>query len=248
MNLDFQSFKNNGFIEIRNVIDDRLIKKVADRSKKVFSGKFSTKIKPDKIWWKKGDSKNIPRLISNAWRADDEIASLVLSKKISKIAALLMGWKSVKVNEDSLIWVPPKCLGLRFHKDNPYHRWHYPGKIITAWIPLSKIYSNASPLQYLIGSHKNKKIYEYKKALKKYKKFNSTPRKGSVVFHHGDLWHGTNFNKSNKQRLSLTVHFMDGKSKFHKSIKDPYFNRYKLKNSRIMLDDFFPKTWTSKEK
>ena len=84
MKIDFESFRKNGFLEIQDLIDVKQIKKIISSSKKVFSGKYSTQIKPDKIWWKKGDGSKVPRLISNAWRADYDIASLVLSKKYQR--------------------------------------------------------------------------------------------------------------------------------------------------------------------
>ena len=63
---------------------------------------------------------------------------------------------------------------------------------------------------------------------------------GSVVFHHGKIWHGSGFNKTSKDRVSLSIHFMDGKSKFHPKIKSPYFNHYKKFNSLDMDESFFP--------
>jgi ectoine hydroxylase-related dioxygenase (phytanoyl-CoA dioxygenase family) len=243
--LDYKKYKKDGFIEIHNVINVKKIEKIKKKFKKIFlNQEYSTGIHPDKVWWRKGDSNKIPRFIANAWKADHDIASLVLSKKLSEIAAKLSGWNGTKVNEDSLIWVPPKCEGLRIHQDNPFHNWHKPGGVISAWIPIIDTTKGAT-LEYYVGSHKSK-INSIQK-LHKFKKHFVNLRKGSVVFHHGDLFHGAGINKTKKERIAISIHFMKGNSQFHKTIKSPYYNRYKLQNSTKMLNEFFPETWTSKK-
>ena len=109
-------------------------------------------------------------------------------------------------------------------------------------------------LEYLIGSHKAKTSKRLKNfyGLKNYrssikmviqknkKKIKSMVlKKGSLVFHHGKTWHGSGFNKSNNDRISLSIHFMDGNSKFHPKIKSPYFNHYKIFGSLKMEESFF---------
>lgn len=240
--LNYKKFEKDGFLEIHNIIDIKKLNKIHKKYKKIFFNReYSTGIHPDKVWWKKGDSNKIPRFIANAWKADYDIKSLVLSKKLSEIAAKLSGWSGTRVNEDSLIWVPPNCEGLRIHQDNPFHRWHKPGGVISAWIPIINTTKGAT-LEYYIGSHK-KKIRK-KQDLKKLKKYFVNLKKGSVVFHHGDLFHGAGVNKTKKERIAISIHFMHGNSQFHKTIKSPFYNRYKLHNSEKMLEEFFPKTWS----
>ena len=73
-------------------------------------------------------------------------------------------------------------------------------------------------------------------------------KKGSVVFHHGDMWHGSGFNKTKQDRITLSIHFMNGNSKFHNRIKNPHFNHYKILNSSKMDETFFPVTWHKSKK
>ena len=243
--LNYDKFNKDGFIEINNIIDIKKLNKIKRKFKKIFFNReYSTGIHPDKVWWKKGDSNNIPRFIANAWKADYDIKSLVLSKQLSEIAAKLSGWNETKINEDSLIWVPPKSEGLRIHQDNPFHRWHKPGGVISAWIPIIDT-SKGATLEYFVGSHKDK--IKNKQELKKYKKHFVNLKRGSVVFHHGDLFHGAGVNKTKKERIAISIHFMSGNSQFHQTIKSPFYNRYKLHNSNRMLDEFFPKTWSKKK-
>ena len=260
--IDIKKFDENGFIEIKKLIDLKDLNKIKKKYKKIFDGKYSTDVVPDKIKWVKGrDANDIPRSLCNVWKSEIDIAKIVLSAKIGEAAAKLSRWKSTKLNQDSLIWVPPKAGTVTFHQDNPYQDWHVPGGVITAWIPIEDTSINGATLEYLIGSHKNKvssrlkkfyskKNYQYidKKLLKDpdlYKRHYLEVKAGSVVFHHGNMWHGSGYNKTNKNRLSISIHLMDGKSTFHDKIKSPYFNHYKLLNSNKMDETFFPTIWMS---
>ena len=56
-----------------------------------------------------------------------------------------------------------------------------------------------------------------------------------MVFHHGDMWHGSGFNKTKQDRITLSIHFMNGNSKFHDRIKNPHFNHYKILNVNTII-------------
>ena len=77
---------------------------------------------------------------------------------------------------------------------------------------------------------------------------NIIAKKGSIVFHHGDTWHGSGFNRTRQDRITLSIHFMNGNSKFHNRIKNPHFNHYKIFNSLKMDETFFPITWHKSKK
>ena len=260
---DRDIFFKNGYLTVNNIIDTKLLKKVESNYKKIFSGAYSTGVVPDKIKWKQNrDPNNIPRSLCNVWKSDIGVAKIVLLKEISKIAGQLMGWKSTRLNQDSLIWVSPGSGCVNYHQDNPYQDWHTPGGVITCWIPLTDTTNNSAPLEFLVGSNKLKmsnrlenfytqKNYRYinKKFFNKKNNFEIKPlelKKGSISFHHGKTWHGSGFNKTKKDRVALSIHFMDGKSKFHKKIKSPYFNHYKKFGSVQMEESFFPITWSKK--
>jgi len=258
---DRDIFFKNGYSIFNNIIDKKLLKKVENNYKKIFLGNYSTEIVPDKIKWKKErDPDNIPRSLCNVWKSDIGVAKIVLLKEISKIAGQLMGWESTRLNQDSLIWVSPGSGCVNYHQDNPYQDWHTPGGVITCWIPLTNTTTDSATLEFLVGSNKLKmskrlenfyaqKNYRYinKKFFNKKDNFKIKPielKKGSVSFHHGRTWHGSGFNKTKKNRVALSIHFMNGNSKFHKKIKSPYFNHYKKFESTMMEESFFPVTWS----
>jgi len=258
-------FNKNGFVIFENVLNKNELNKVRKKYKKIFKGHYETGIVPDKIKWVYGrDKNNIPRSVCNAWKSDYDVARVVLSKKIGQLVASLQNWNSTRLNQDSLIWVVPGAGSVAFHQDNPYQDWHTPGKVITAWIPLENTSKEGATLEYLIGSHKNgttKRLHKFftnqsyrsisKKLLSNADKFGRhhvIAKKGSVVFHHGDMWHGSGFNKTKQDRITLSIHFMNGNSKFHNRIKNPHFNHYKILNSSKMNETFFPVTWHRSKK
>ena len=253
-------FYKNGFVIFEDIINKRDLKKIESSYKDLFNEKYQTGVVPDKIKWKKKrDKNNIPRSLCNVWKSDKNIAKVVLSKSLGKIAANLMGWKSTRLNQDSIIWVTPNAGCINFHQDNPYQDWHTPGGVITCWIPITDTKENSGTLEYLIGSHKAKiskrlknfyGLNNYRSSIKNVIKKDRKKiqlmklKRGSLVFHHGKTWHGSGYNKTNNDRISLSIHFMNGNSKFHPKIKSPYFNHYKFFGSLKMEESFFPITWS----
>ena len=149
-----------------------------------------------------------------------------------------------------------------FHQDNPYQDWHTPGKVITAWIPLENTSKNGATLEYLVGSHKNgstkrlnkfftNKDYRFisKKLLTSSKKFNRhhiVAKKGSIVFHHGDTWHGSGFNNSKDHRRAIVAHCVPSNAKFHPTNTGgtaKIYKKYKKDESDKLEDIFFPLLW-----
>jgi len=259
-----QQYNDDGFTIIEDIINIKKLKKVESKYKKIFNGYYQTEILPDKVKWKPNrDSNNIPRSLCNVWKSDTDVAKIVCTEIISSIAGQLMKWDSVRLNQDSLIWLVPKAGCVNFHQDNPYQDWHTPGGVITCWIPLTSTNINSGSIEYLIGSNKKKisnrlkNFYanDYRSVINKYLKNDDKDKiktmslkAGSIVFHHGNTWHGSGFNKTSKDRISLSIHFMNGKSKFHPKIKNPFFSRYKKFDSLSMDESFFPITWSKKAK
>ena len=54
--------------------------------------------------------------------------------------------------------------------------------------------------------------------------------------------------KTKHDRITLSIHFMNGNSRFHNRIKNPHFNHYKILNSSKMDETFFPVTWRKNKK
>ena len=53
------------------------------------------------------------------------------------------------------------------------------------------------------------------------------------------MWHGSGFNKTKQDRITFSIHFMNGNSKFHNRIKNPHFNHYKILTHLRWTKHFF---------
>ena len=256
-------FKKNGQLTVKNILDKKTINKLRNASYDLFNGKYLTNIAPDKVKWSlqnKIINNKQPRQLANIWKSHHFAASVILSKTIGKLASELMGWNGVRLSQDSLIWVPVNSGGVSMHQDEVYQDWHVPGKLITAWIPLLDVNENSGGLEFLPGSHKWKKLSKpikqffsgvnYKRSLNKFRKYDrsqivvSSFKIGEVSFHHGKLWHGSGINKSNKERIAITCHYMPMNSKFHSKVNHPVLSHYKKFTTCEMDENFFPIVWS----
>jgi len=223
-------FKKKGYLIFKNFFNSEKLKKLKKISSDLFNKNYSTGIAPDRIKWNSSMSNKIPRQLCNVWKADKNFMKIITDKKIAKLASQLMGWKGVRLGQDSLIWIGAKGGGITMHQDDSYQDWHSSNKTITCSIPLTDVNKNNSALQFLEGSHLNKRSKPVRKFfsgnkfehtvkkdnLKKFKKIIAEGKVGVISFHHGNLWHGSNVNNSSRKRISIVIHLIPKNSKFKK--------------------------------
>ena len=261
---EIKQFHEDGFLIFKNFLDGSLSEKAIRRFEPIFSGEFETGVLPDKVKWLKGrDPENVPRSMCNVWKADRIMANITLAEKIGIVAAKLMGWPGTRCNQDFIMWVPPGAGTVCFHQDNSYQDWFNPGDVITCWIALEGTAAEGGTLEYVRGSHKwplgprveqfaapeNYRAELDEAAQEVGEKIEIVPveiPKGGASFHHGKLWHGSNYNQSKKSRYSVSSHCMSSESEFHPTIPSPMFNHYKKFNDLTMEESFFPILWTEK--
>jgi phytanoyl-CoA hydroxylase len=206
---------------------------------------------------------NITREICNAWKSDLTIASVVLSSYIGQIAALLGDWDGSRVAQDD-IWMKPPEKGkeISYHQDCTYIPWPE----ITCWIALDNVNAETGTLEYVKGSHLWKKYkpkldnenfhapsQDYKKSLYLAAESEGITKEeleklivkvqipaGGCSFHDGNLWHGSDINKSKSWRRNIAIHYIPSNSNFNGIHAGYIYGRYKKYNSDIMDESFFP--------
>ena len=265
---DIEKFKENGYIIYENFINRDLVERALSRVKPIFNGEFETGVLPDKTKWQK-DGSGVDDCSSgsmcNIWKSDRTVAQITLSEKVGKYAAELMNWPGSRANQDNIFFVPPNSGTTTFHQDEPYQDWHEPGRLITCWIALADVSAKGAALEYVRGSHKwplGSRVTEFHSA-KNYRsdldreaaelgnEVDIVPvvvLSGGAVFHDGKIWHGSNFNKTDKARYSVSTHCMSSDSHFHPTIPSPMFNHYKRFDDLTMDESFFPVLWTRDNK
>lgn len=260
--IDKNFFDKNGYLIVKNYFDKKKVKSAALKVSKIFNGLYETGIAPDKVKWDKNNKKKIPRQLCNVWKSDKLLRKLITDHTLAKTAAKLMGWNGIKLGQDSLMWVPPENGGVSMHQDNPYQDWHSEKQVITCVIALTNVNQVSSGLQFLEGSHLegsskpikyffNGKRYDYtikSNRLSDYKKIYVEGQPGTISFHHGNTWHGSDVNNSMNDRISISVHYMPINSKYSNKISHPIYSHYKKFNTLDMDENFFPILWSSSSK
>lgn len=251
-------FQKNGYLVVNDFFSKKNIDKVLKKVPEIFNGKYDTGISPDRVKWNKNEKKKIPRQICNSWKASKVLREIITNKKLAQIAAYLSGWDGVKLGQDSLMWVPSKNGGVSMHQDNPYQDWHSSKKTVTCVVALTNLNNKNSGLQFLQGSHKkgkdkpikhffNGKNFDYtvkSEGFEKFKMVSLNGKAGTISFHHGNIWHGSNVNNSNSNRISISIHYIPISSKYDKKINHPIYSQYKKFNTLEMDESFFPILWS----
>jgi phytanoyl-CoA hydroxylase len=255
-------FHEDGFLLLDAFLSEELVNEALLRFDPVFSGEFETGVLPDKVKWQKGvDPENIPRSLCNVWKADKKLARIVLAEQIGKVSSQLMGWPGTRCNQDFIMCIPPGAGTICFHQDNSYQDWHVPGDLVTCWIALSSTKAVAGTLEYVRGSHKwplGPRVKEFAAPENYHAELDAAAKSigktieivsvelpaGGVAFHHGNIWHGSNYNRSPHARYSISSHCMSSEAEFHPTIPSPMFNHYKRFNDLSMDESFFPILWT----
>jgi ectoine hydroxylase-related dioxygenase (phytanoyl-CoA dioxygenase family) len=88
---------------------------------------------------------------TNLWEKNETIREFTLSERLGKIAAELMGVKSVRVYHDQALFKEPNGGRTPIHQDQQY--WPLDGvKCCTLWMPLVDATANMGTLNFATGS------------------------------------------------------------------------------------------------
>jgi ectoine hydroxylase-related dioxygenase (phytanoyl-CoA dioxygenase family) len=258
-----ESFRRDGFL----IVEEGLIAPPArellrERYLRLFGGEYETGIRPDEVNWVPGrDPEDRTRQLCNAWKADTVIAAQVLSERIGRLAAQLMGYRGVRILQDNVLWKPPGTKAIGFHQDSSYADYLVPPEMVTCWMSLDETTADAGPLELVRGSH------AWPKAPPERSQFHapddwlagvraSAPRgagietvpvvvrAGGGSFHHGLTWHGSAPNtNASVARMALVSHFVPVETRFHETNVDVTYSRYRRHGDLSLDESFFPVVW-----
>ena len=128
---DQQTFDNDGFLIVDELIDADTIPRLHQAFSDLFSGKFETGVRPDEVNWQEaGGDPSLTRQICNGWKANRDIARIVLDESIARTIAGLAGWPGVRIMIDNVLWKPPATKSLGFHQDSAYLAWFAPSDLL----------------------------------------------------------------------------------------------------------------------
>ena len=155
--------------------------------------------------------------IMNLWRCDEGVRQFVLSKRLAKIAADLMGVENVRIYHDQALFKEPGGGPTPWHQDQYY--WPIDtNNTITMWMPLTDIDVGMGMLTFASGSFTNGAIFDFEisdeseSAFEDYVKKEQFPitraqimKAGDATFHRGFTIHNAPGNNSDKMREVMTI-------------------------------------------
>lgn len=257
-------FAADGFVVLPGVLVAQEIRALRARVEPLFRGEFRSGLQPDEINWRAGrDPEDRTRQLCNVWKADPDVARVVLRTDIGRACAELGGWSGARLNQDNLFWKPPGAGAIGFHQDSAYEQWVVPSDMVSCWLALDDTHAAAGTVEYVRGSHRwgaGPKSVDFHAPPRPFEDVVTAARRagaerpervaievsaGDAVLHHGWTWHGSGENAGDRTRRSLVVHCMDAAARFHESEIGPVYGRYKRFGDTTMDESFFPILWRS---
>lgn len=261
-------FHDDGFLIVENLLDQELVDRLVARVEPLFAGEFETGVYPDEWYW--NPHLGLPGAsgqMSNVWKSDLTLASVILSEKVGAIAAELAGWSGTRLLSDSLWMKPYGASETTLHQDSMYSFYHTPQELVTCWVALSHAVRGASTIEYVPGSHRWKlsdAVPEFHAPSRSYRwemeqaanrvgieqpeVLELEMKPGSCAFHHGNMWHGSGKNlMPGVVRRSLVMAYIPAEARFKPTgayVPGGYIaGRYKRFGNDTMDESFFPIVW-----
>jgi len=156
----------------------------------------------------------------NLWRVDEGVRRLVLSPRLAKVAADLMGVSNVRVYHDHALYKEAGGRATYWHQDQYY--WPLDtSDTVTLVLPLTDLTIDMGMFVFATGSHKYGTIMDPKLSSEPdgiYRKFirqrqfplsrAAGMRVGDGTWHYGNTVHHTSANTSDKRRELMTITYM----------------------------------------
>ncbi|HVS96510.1 MAG TPA: phytanoyl-CoA dioxygenase family protein [Puia sp.] len=156
----------------------------------------------------------------NLWRTDEGVRRLVLSKRLGKVAADLLGVENVRIYHDHALLKEAGGRATYWHQDQYY--WPLDtADTITVAIALTDQSVEMGMFVYATGSHRNGTIVDPRlssepdTAYRKYIREHQFPlsraagmRAGDASWHFGNTVHHTSANTSDRRREMMTITYM----------------------------------------
>jgi ectoine hydroxylase-related dioxygenase (phytanoyl-CoA dioxygenase family) len=158
--------------------------------------------------------------VMNLWRVDEEVKGFVLSRRLARAAADLLGVSGVRIYHDQALFKEPGGGPTPWHQDQYY--WPLDtADTVTLWMPLVDITVEMGMLTFASGSHKNGVVMDQKISddsdsnYRKYVKEQQFPvtrpagmQAGDASWHYGSTVHQAPANDSDRMREVMTVIYM----------------------------------------
>jgi len=216
-----EAFRANGHVKLPGVLSPPAVRRLRLEMKESFRREFDLDTDTD------NNAANRFLSIEMAWLHNAAIRRYVLSPRIARLSAELLGIDAIRLYHDNLLAKQPGCGRTPWH----YDRHHFPfatDDIVTAWIPAQTILPPMGPLTFAgpIEAHQHVENIEFDKFGSSYDRrvehaFRSRSKLiriqeqafaiGDVSFHHNLCFHSAGPNRTRFSRMALAnTYFADG--------------------------------------
>jgi ectoine hydroxylase-related dioxygenase (phytanoyl-CoA dioxygenase family) len=258
------TFDAQGYLVVKSVLDAPTIAGLRARFDPLFRGEFETGVYPDEWYWRDGMSlPEATRHMGNAWKSDLTVARLVLEPAFAAAAARLAGWSGARLGLDTIWMKPPHTRAIALHQDGSYMDFLEPAETLTCWFTLDDTRRDAGTIEYVEGSHRwvlTGRPDDFHLPEGGHRSHMLAAARaadvaepqvvpievpaGSLVFHHGRVWHGSGPNVTGDiMRRSIAIHLLPATARYAHDRAAYIYGRYQRPGERVMDEAFFPILW-----
>ena len=211
---DIESFRENGFVKLRDVLPADLLAHYRERiSEKV------AELSTDSLPLEQRSTYGKAFLqIMNLWTTSEPVREFAFGRRLARIATELMGCRGVRMYHDQALYKEPGGGITPWHADQYY--WPVASdNMVTAWIPLQETPLELGPLAFCEKSHRlpvgrdleisDESEMTLKEALSQFRQDEGPFELGEVSFHSGWTFHRAGANTTDKPRQVMTMIYMD---------------------------------------
>ncbi len=210
-------FQANGFIKLKDVLSPGAVKRLRQELVALLEGDFKVTLD--------GGAKDRFLSLEMVWLSHALVRAFVLSPRIAKICADLLGVDRVRLYHDNVLSKEPGCGRTPWHFDDH----HFPlatHDVVTAWIPAQPIPRAMGPLAFArpIDVHRLVADVPFNKVDTSYDRHVAQVFEdrgveiedgpfalGEVSFHHNLSFHAAAGNRTDRSRIVLAnTYFVDG--------------------------------------
>jgi len=252
-------FRERGLLLGPQVYTEAQAEALRRRLEDVIEGRCEAK--PEALRNMLGGSEQVVIQVVNIWEADPLFREHVYHPDVCAMVAQLIGHPVLRVWHDQIQFKPPRVGGPTFwHQDHPYWPIIQPADLVSAWVALddADIENGCMwmvPHSHQWGPHKGGTIGTDMET------FAPTPdvarlpegarvepvpcpvKKGQVMFHHCLTWHGSPWNRSERGRPAIAVHYMPGYTRYEPNRTHLMEHRVNVEPGEILQGEFFPTVW-----
>lgn len=213
-----QSFQENGFVMIRGLASRAEVDAYRPLIQAVVREKFERQEREGR----KGGYGRFFTQVTNLWRLDQRLETLIFARRFAKVAAELMGVPGVRLYHDQALFKPAGGSATPWHQDQVY--WPLDTThTITLWMPLVDAPRDMGTMSFAAGSHREGPLLDVAISAESQEQFNRLVRErrfplvdfelgaGDATFHAGWTVHSSHPNASDRTREVLAIiYYADG--------------------------------------